>query len=239
MTIVAADGGIAALAAVEGASGGHRTLAERAFTTLHEAIVTGLIAPGERLPIEDLARVLGMSPMPVREALRHLHEGGLVENVPHRGARVTELSVEDLQEIYDARLALEPLLVRKAAERFTDADAEGAQLALDRHVSAYRNGTRSEIFAAHTEFHFAIYRASRSRWLLRLVTPLWESSERYRLALPPRYRRRLQERRKEHEQILAACIAHEPDRAAAELHNHLSETVNRVAKRLAGDGGEA
>src|SRR5205085_5497231 len=102
-------------------TGGHRTLAERAFETLHEAVVTGVLAPGERLPIEELAEILEMSPMPIREALRLLDSVGLVENIPHRGARVTELSINDLREVYEARLALEPLAVRHAAERFTEA----------------------------------------------------------------------------------------------------------------------
>src|ERR687897_2614748 len=94
---------------------GHRTLAEKAFVALHDAIVVGELKPGERLPIEELAEVLDMSPMPVREALRRLDAAGLVENVPHRGARITELSVDDLREVYAVRLELEPLAVREAA----------------------------------------------------------------------------------------------------------------------------
>src|ERR1700722_3202200 len=97
---------------------GHRTLAEKAFETLHQAIITGLLRPGTRLPIEELAEVLEMSPMPIREAVRRLDGAGLVENIPHRGARVTELSVPDLTEVYEARLALEMLAIRHAAERF-------------------------------------------------------------------------------------------------------------------------
>ena len=79
---------------------GHRTLAEKAFETLHAAIITGQLRPGARLPIEELAEVLEMSPMPIREAVRRLDAAGLVENIPHRGARVTELSVTDLAEVY-------------------------------------------------------------------------------------------------------------------------------------------
>jgi len=216
------------------AAGNHRTLAERAFAALHEAIVTGILEPGERLPIEELAGPLQMSPMPVREALRRLHAAGLVENVPHRGARVTELSIEDLREVYEARLELEPLAVRHAAERFTDEDASTAAAALMRHVRAYRRGDVNETFTAHTDFHFAFYRASGSRWLLRLITPLWESSQRYRLSLPPRYRRALEERRSEHERILQACVERSPDDAARELHNHLVVTANRVSSRMGG-----
>jgi DNA-binding GntR family transcriptional regulator len=214
---------------------GHRTLAEKAFDRLHQAIIQGEIPPGERLPIEELAETLDMSPMPIREALRRLDAAGLVEHVPHRGARVRELSIEDLREVYEARLALEPLAVAHAAERFSDEDAARASDALRRHVDAYRHATPAEAFAAHTEFHFALYNAANSRWLTRLITPLWESSERYRMALPARYRRALEERRAEHERILAACVAHDPVTAARELHDHLAVTANSVSHRMGED----
>src|ERR1700752_5274853 len=112
---------LAVLAARAGATRGHRTLAEKAFDTLHTAIITGELRPGARLPIEELAALLGMSPMPIREAVRRLDAAGLVENIPHRGARVTELSVSDLAEVYEARLALEGLAIRRAAERIRPA----------------------------------------------------------------------------------------------------------------------
>jgi DNA-binding GntR family transcriptional regulator len=213
------------------AAGGHRTLAEKAFSSLHDLIVTGAFVPGQRLLIEELAERLDMSPMPIREALRRLDAVGLVEHVPHRGARVTELSVEDLREVYEARLALEPLAVRHAAERFSDDDGEGAAAALARHVDGYRRDDAPAAWAAHTEFHFALYRAAGSRWLLRLITPLWESSERYRLASLPKGRS-LDERRREHERILEACVARDPEAAALELRNHLALTANLVARSM-------
>ena len=212
-------------------AGGHRTLAEKAFSSLHDLILTGGLVPGQRLLIEELAERLDMSPMPIREALRRLDAVGLVEHVPHRGARVAELSVADLREVYEARLALEPLAVRHAAERFTGEDAERATAALARHVDGYRRDDAPSAWAAHTEFHFALYRAAGSRWLLRLITPLWESSERYRLASLPRGRS-LDERRREHERILEACITRDPDAAALELRNHLALTANLVARSM-------
>jgi DNA-binding GntR family transcriptional regulator len=215
-------------------AGGHRTLAERAFATLHEAIVTGVLAPGERLPIEDLAEVLDMSPMPIREALRLLDSVGLVENIPHRGARVTELSIDDLREVYEARLSLEPLAVRHAAENFTDADAARATDALAAHVKASRGRDLGRIWSSHTAFHFALYDAAKSRWMSRLIRPLWESSERYRFAMLP-VRMNLDERRFEHERILQACVAHEPAVAVRELHNHLARTANLIANQMDGE----
>jgi len=215
------------------AAGGHRTLAERAFATLHEAIVTGVLPPGERLPIEELAEILEMSPMPIREALRLLDSVGLVENIPHRGARVTELSIDDLREVYEARLALEPLAVQHAAERFTDADASLAAERLEAHVRAYRQRDLGPVWSTHTAFHFALYDAAQSRWMHRLIRPLWETSERYRFAMLP-VRMNLEQRRLEHERILQACIDHDPATAARELHNHLARTANLIAAQMGG-----
>src|SRR5947209_20422967 len=118
---------LAVLSAGEGSSRGHRTLAEKAYDTLHMAIVMGRLRPGARLPIEELAEYLQMSPMPIREAVRRLDAVGLVENVPHRGARVRELSVTDLAEVYEARLALEIPAIRRAAQRFVDGRIQHAR----------------------------------------------------------------------------------------------------------------
>src|SRR6201995_992363 len=140
----------------EGSSGGHRTLAEKAFETLHWAIITGRLRPGARLPIEELADVLDMSPMPIREAVRRLDAAGLVENIPHRGARVTELSIADLAEVYEARMALEILAVRRAAQRFTPENQTEARLKLDAlHQMSDDNSAATS--AAHEAFHFALY----------------------------------------------------------------------------------
>src|SRR5581483_7640907 len=151
---------------------GHRTLAEKAFETLHTAIITGQLRPGTRLPIEELAEILEMSPMPIREAVRRLDAAGLVENIPHRGARVTELSITDLAEVYEARLALEVLAIRRAAELFTAEDEEAAREKLsDLHAMPDDNSARTS--AAHAAFHFSLYEAARSAWLMRLIRPVW------------------------------------------------------------------
>src|SRR5512133_1871438 len=157
-----------AVLADEGLNRGHRTLAEKAFETLHAAIITGQLRPGARLPIEELAEVLEMSPMPIREAVRRLDAAGLVENIPHRGARVTELSITDLGEVYEARLALEVLAIRRAAERFDTTDEAGARKRLH-ELNRMSDDTCAKASAAHAAFHFALYDAADSAWLLRLI----------------------------------------------------------------------
>lgn len=207
----------------------HRTLAEKAFHSLRQAILTGRLRPGERIPIEDLASALEMSPMPVREAIRRLDALGLVENVPHKGARITELSITDLRELYEARLSLEPLAIARAAERFTDEDAVRARAALG-ELRSESVGSLSA-WRAHSELHLTLYRAARSAWVLRLIQPLWESSERYRLAMSisavgPRNVRN-------HGQLVEACVRHDAERAAYELTNHLVAAANSLAAQLA------
>jgi DNA-binding GntR family transcriptional regulator len=211
---------------------GHRTLAEKAFETLHAAIITGRLRPGTRLPIEELAQLLRMSPMPIREAVRRLDAAGLVENIPHRGARVTELSITDLSEVFEARLALELPAIRRAAERFTSTDEAQARSCLAA-LHRMSDDTSAATSAAHEEFHFALYQAAQSAWLLRLIKPVWETSERYCLETPQC--RQLAARRGEHEQILEACVANDPERADAALREHLATTANNIAVALGGE----
>jgi DNA-binding GntR family transcriptional regulator len=215
-------------------STGPRTLAEKAFEALHDAIIGGSLAPGERLTIEDLANALGMSPMPIREALRRLDAAGLVVNTPHRSSRVAELSIEDLREVYDARLLLEIPAIRGAAEKFTEKNRDEASRLLARHVGALNTNNPAEALRFHTDFHFALYRAAGSRWLIRLISPLWESAERYRVSVLGT-KHHLMSRVSEHERMLAACQAHVPEVAAAELWNNLVTTANAVAELMRGD----
>jgi DNA-binding GntR family transcriptional regulator len=218
-----------AVLAGRGSRGSHRTLAEKAFDALHGAIITGQLEPGARLPIEELAEVLKMSPMPIREAVRRLDAAGLVENIPHRGARVTELSLTDLTEVYDVRLAVEVVAVRRAAERFTDADSEHCRRCLH-ELNEISDENSTATTTAHEAFHFSLYGAAGSTWLMRTIRPLWETSERYCLTMPES--RQVKQRTGEHEVIMEACIAREPDQAGSALYNHLATTANNVAGRM-------
>jgi DNA-binding GntR family transcriptional regulator len=218
--------------AEDGSGRGHRTLAEKAFDTLHSAIITGQLRPGTRLPIEELAEVLEMSPMPIREAVRRLDAAGLVENIPHRGARVTELSITDLAEVTEARLALEVLAIRRAAMRFDDTREQIARERLEA-LNSSPDDNSAATSAAHAGFHFALYEAADSVWLTRLIRPIWETAERYCLEVPQC--RQLLGRRHEHEAILGACVAHDPDRAAVSLHDHLATTANSISREMGGD----
>jgi DNA-binding GntR family transcriptional regulator len=214
----------------------HRTMAEAALGRLREAIILGELIPGTPLRLENLARSLGMSISPIREAVRQLEALGLAEHVPHHGAKVMGLDVEELRELFSIRLALETLAVRRAADLFGPEDeaAAGAHLAeLDaaRHGGDVRGAVR-----AHTAFHFTLYEAARSAWLLRLIRPTWDSCERYRPVLLTEKGELQEKHEKLDGELLAACAAHNAAAAAATLHAHLELATEIYAVELAGRG---
>jgi DNA-binding GntR family transcriptional regulator len=210
----------------------HPTMAEAALAELQDSILSGELPAGSPLRLEELAARLGMSISPVREAVRRLESLGLAVHVPHRGARVSELALDDLRDTYEVRLVLEPLAVGRAARRFADRDAEAALAHLERYATAQERGDPRAARDAHTGFHFTLYGASGSAWLVRLIRPAWENSERYRAVSR---RRSTAEVEQEHLRILEACVEHEPDRAAAELTRHLAATANLAAQQLGAD----
>jgi DNA-binding GntR family transcriptional regulator len=199
----------------------HRTMAEAALERLREAIILGELTPGAPLRLEDLARSLGMSISPIREAVRQLEALGLAEHVPHHGAKVMGLDVEELRELFSIRLALETMALRRAAELFTAEDEERARAHLAAFDEARHRADTRAAMREHTAFHFTLYQAARSGWLLRLIRPCWDSCERYRPVLLAE-KGVLQDQHEELDgELLAACAAHDADQAAAALHAHL------------------
>jgi DNA-binding GntR family transcriptional regulator len=209
-------------------------MAEAALERLRESIILGELTPGTPLRLEELAQRLGMSISPIREAVRQLEALGLAEHVPHHGAKVMSLDVEELRELFSIRVAVETMAVRRAAELFVADDESTAR----EHLAAYdearhRADTRAAV-REHTAFHFTLYEASRSGWLLRLIRPCWDSCERYRPVLLAE-KGALQDRHEELDvELLEACTAHDPERAVRVLHDHLELASDIYAVELEG-----
>ncbi len=199
----------------------HRTMAEYALEQLREAIIMGELQAGTPLRLDELARSLGMSISPIREAVRQLEALGLAKHVPHQGARVVALDVDDLRDLFEVRLALESLAVRRAAERVTPAQVEGARLHLADLDDAREATDVRGAMRAHTDFHFALYEACSAPWLLQMIRPAWDRTERFRPALFSAAGE-LQDRHREIDgRLLDAVAEGDADSAAAALFDHL------------------
>jgi DNA-binding GntR family transcriptional regulator len=209
-------------------------MAEFALEELRESIILGELEPGTPLRLDDLARSLGMSISPIREAVRQLEALGLAVHVPHQGAKVVALDVDELRDLFSIRLGLESEAVKRAAQRFTDENAQVAEAQLAAADDARAADDVRGALRAHTDFHFTLYAASGSQWLVRLIRPAWDSSERFRPVLFSADGDLQKRHRAFDEQLLAACVAHDPEAAAAALHGHLALADSYYAIELAG-----
>jgi GntR family carbon starvation induced transcriptional regulator len=204
------------------------TRAQWADRRLRAAILTGELAPGEKIRPAHLAAQWGVSPTPLREALLRLEADGLVESVPHRGRRVTTVSRHALHQLYELRLLLEPVALRKAMAQRDKIDTErvkAARAAL--HASpGFADVVQHE--QLHRDFHRALFEACGSPWLLSLTDTLSVHSARYRLlSTEPRGGAPAVE--DEHDALVTAFLAGDVEAAVAQLEAHISRTLDALS----------
>lgn len=205
---------------------------------LRAAILSGELAPEEKLVVANLAEKWNVSPTPLREAFQRLAGAGLVELVPQRGARVASVSETDMLEIYEIREILEPLALQRSLSVTTPAWKERVEVAYQDLLDILDNHP-DDVLALeerHRAFHQALLSGCESTWLLRLVDMLAEHSIRYRLlSIAPRGGP--EEVKHEHVRLFSAAVEGRQDEAVALLTDHLRLTVDSLA-RSATDGQE-
>ena len=210
------------------------TKAESAYELVREQVLRGDLVPGAVIAQATLARELGISTTPLREALRRLMTEGLVELDAHRDARVTRLTAEEARDLIEIRRSLDPLAAALAAERRTRED-----LALIRSTAAELLPLRTDPDTAelltHRRFHAAIYSASHNQMLVQTLDGLWDKADRYRrLALENgRTEEDLDRTHTEHRALVEAIAAGDSDTAAAVMLAHVDASLGaRAADRL-------
>jgi DNA-binding GntR family transcriptional regulator len=208
------------------------TAAQHALDGLRRALISGELAPGDRIGQEQVAASLGVSLAPVREALATLEQEGQVSYRPRRGYFVTELDLEDLGEIYDLRALLEDRAVRRALP-LLDADAiERSELAARDCVEAAAGGDVAAELEANRRFHFGILDLGDQPHTVRLIRLLWDSTETYRA----RYYNAPEARGESllaHDRIVAAVRRRDAATLVAELDAHRAEALGHLRKSLA------
>lgn len=210
---------------------GPRTISGAVAARLRQEIVAGELPAGTRLRQVEIARRLGVSTTPVREALAALQREGLVRLHPQRGAVVFLPSVDDLREHYEIRIALEQLAVSKAAERFEAAWAAP----LEALLGEMRTGPPAERYLElNQRFHSELYARSGRERLVEMIVALRDASSAYLNIFRARDDFPVENLDAEHHEILIACVERDPERAANAVCDHLTRTVERVAERLRG-----
>src|SRR4051794_463256 len=180
----------------DAAATGSRSRADFVYESLRDAIADGRIPGGERVREEDVARNLGVSRTPVREALQRLQQRGLLEPGPARGFMVVELGHDEVIELYAMRETLEGLAARFAARHATSAEIAALYDLQEQLRSAEGDPERHGML--DRSFHQAIYEAAHNRYLMKTLESLQDSFALLRSAtmrLPHRQRDSHEERR--------------------------------------------
>ena len=202
----------------------YQPLREVVFETLRDAIRKGILKPGERLMEIHLAEQLGVSRTPVREAIRKLELEGYVIMMPRRGTYVSNLSIKDINEVFEIRTSLDSLASGLAAERITDEELEHLQRLLVVIGEAIKEKNMEKIVEADTKFHDILYQASRNNRLEGIIYNLREQLTSIR-AKSMDYPGRLEETLEEHSSIVNTIAQGDEVAAqkASEYHMERSE----------------
>jgi DNA-binding GntR family transcriptional regulator len=212
----------------------NRTLWEQVRDRLREDILAGRLDPGTELSEVALAREFGTSRGPLREALGRLAAEGLVTITPRRGAVVTQLSRQEFLDAYQVREALETLAIRLAVPLMSDIEVAHLRELCELMGRAARDDEVHVFFDTNHSFHEALVRGSRNDKLHEVHRMLVGQMVPY-LPRSLELRGSLQQSVAEHEAILAAIEARDPERAAELLAEHI-EVPQRVLESEAGRG---
>src|SRR6202050_4414516 len=151
-----------------------RSVADQVMTELRRSILSGALEPGREFSLRELAEMLRVSIIPVREALRSLENQGLVQMRPGRSALVAPLDLDELQSIYRLRRRLEPEIAQRSCRLLPDAELDRLHLEAAEFGDPHR--TMNEIYDSHHTFHLALLAPAATSWDLRILATLWRGA---------------------------------------------------------------
>lgn len=197
-----------------------KTLGTATLEAMREAILNGTYAEGEQLRQDAIATELGVSRIPVREALRQLESEGLVTFTPHHGAVVSTFSVAEIRELFELRALLETDLIRRATPRMESDDLQQAAGILDAYEEALARGDVGAWGDLNWRLHSTLFAAAGRPLTMRTVERLSHHADRYlrmQLALTHGESRA----NAEHRAIVAACRKRDAREAARLMRAHI------------------
>jgi DNA-binding GntR family transcriptional regulator len=195
---------------------------DRVTAWIRRSVLNGTMTPGSSFSITDLSEQLGVSAIPVREALRRLDAQGLILLRPGRSAIVNPLDVTELRGIYRLRRAIEPDLAARSCNLLSSSDRDR----LDGLLEAYGQprDDAEELWQIHHDLHLALLQPAASSWDLRILSQLWHASDRYTRIVFETYNVSDTERKRRydaHRVLLEASRSGSPFEIRTALASHL------------------
>jgi DNA-binding GntR family transcriptional regulator len=209
------------------------TVAEAAADELRRRILSGELPEGYQLRQDALAAELGVSRIPVREALVQLEGEGLVRIVAHKGAVVSELSAPEIAELFELRGLLEPILLKKSAPKLTPADFAELDLILAEYRKELHTQNPARWGELNTRLHDVLMSRAEQPRTWAIVSSLLQQTDRYtrlQLSLSAESCRRAEE---EHEELVRLCKTGDVRGAAALLKRHIDHACEELKTFIA------
>ncbi|WP_174187276.1 GntR family transcriptional regulator [Nocardia barduliensis] len=206
---------------------------EQVAKEIRRSILSGRLRPGQSFSLREIAGQLGVSFIPVREALRDLEAQGLVVTSPGRSATVAPLSHDDVHGIYRLRRQIEPEIAGRAAKLLRDTDF--ARLEGYLAVLADEAQGIDEVYEAHHAFHLGLLRPAATTWDVLVLERLWRAAERYvRLAFAGRDADPEEPHRRwcAHHELLVATRTRDARKVAAATRRHLAANEEIALRAL-------
>ncbi len=208
------------------------TAQEGVLRSVRQMIASGILRPGQQVIQDSLAAELGVSRVPLREALKVLEGEGQVTYHPHRGYFVADLSLDDLVEVYRIRALLEDEALSVGVPLLTDEDLDYLDDLIADVETAATSGDISAVTLANRRFHFAVFEASNMPRLVRLIRNQWDATDAYRsvyFAAPTN----LEHMNAEHSQMMKALRARNVAEAIRLQSEHRENSVSVVGQVIA------
>ncbi|MBN9025090.1 MULTISPECIES: GntR family transcriptional regulator [Kaistia] len=210
----------------------HKTIASAVAGEMRNRILSGRLAAGAQLRQDALAEEFDVSRIPVREALMQLEAEGLVIIQPHRGAVVSELSLDEIREVFELRAQLEPRLLRASAPHLSEADFDLLRAIGPRYAALQAAGDMAGCAELNTAFHLGLYRHARKPRTLKIVSQLLQDSDRHtRLQLS--YDFRLDRSGEDHARIIALCVEKKFGEACLTMRRHILKAAETLQDSIA------
>ena len=201
---------------------------------LRDMIVEGTLPPGQRISENDLCEQFGISRTPMREALKVLASEGLVEIKPNRGTRVSKITLEDIDELFEAVSGVERLCGELATEKMTESELKHLRSLHERMTNYFKNGQRHDYFRLNQETHNLIVQLSGNSELMEVHANIMIKVRRARY-LAILSVDRWEESVNEHAGILEAMDARDADLAGKRIRDHVFKTGEVVKQSFSTD----
>lgn len=209
----------------------HGSLKEEVLSKTKEFIMKGRFTPGQRIVIDALAKELGVSVTPVREALHHLAAEGLVSIEPRKGFTVRKWEAKEIEDLLYLRMYLEKLAVRLFIEKASERDINDLAEIIERMDKAVQASDLESLTALNSQFHRRILQGSGNQELLKIMDSLSAKLHRVRI-LSLSYPGRMEQSRAEHAAIFEAIKARDVSMAEKAVEEHIKSVMVTLLKRV-------